>query len=170
MRLTLTIVPAAVDGREHEVGAAGRCSSIAGSCSRSLVVSASSVTIMLVALAAVESRVEAGAERCARALVLRQPNELDGQRPAVVLDEQVGAVLRAVVDDDHPAARRQRPAVSLQVGEEARQVVHLVERRDDEQDRPRRAVPRATRRLLCANPPIKWNADCRHASALTSLI
>ena len=170
MRLTLTIVPPPWTDASTRSAPPAASSSIAGSWSRSLVVSASSVTIMLDGLEPVESRVEAGAERCARALVLRQPNELDGQRPAVVLDEQVGAVLRAVVDDDHPAARRQRPAVSLQVGEEARQVVHLVERRDDEQNRPRRAVPRATRGLLCANPAIKWDADCRHASALTSLI
>src|SRR5206468_5859049 len=107
-----------------------------------------------------ERGVEARAERGAGAAVLAVRDELRRHGAAVALDPFGGAVARAVIDDEEPAARREQLRPRLEVLEQARQVLDLVERGNDEQVRntgagagvlpPRRVVRRAVTQLPCA--------------------
>ena len=117
-------------------------SSICGSAPRSLVVSASSVTISASGSRRCQGGREAGPERRAGTLVDLQLDELDRKRPGVSLDERRRLVRRAVVDDEDAGARPEQVARLRQVGEEGRQVVFLVVRRDDEEElRPPHRAP-----------------------------
>src|SRR5207302_9170941 len=89
--------------------------------------------------------VEPCAERGPWAAILSVGDELGRDGPAVTLNPLGGAVARAVVDDEQPAACREELRARLEILEEARQVLDLVEGGDDEQVRNRRADARPAR-------------------------
>ena len=93
-----------------------------------------------------ERRVESGAERCARTAVLTVRHELRRDGPVVARHPLPRAVARPVVDDEElaPLGKQLRPA--LEILEQPRQVLDLVERGDDEEVRD----PALTRVLATA--------------------
>ncbi|MEZ5098341.1 MAG: hypothetical protein R3C15_00705 [Thermoleophilia bacterium] len=132
---------AAVDGREHEVGAARGAPEHQRQCAEVARVVRLERHDQAVLGQARQRLAEARAERGARALVDAERQHLEREGPVVGLEQRDGAVARAVVDHDQPAARREQPGARLEVGEQAGQVGLLVEGRDDEGGR--RARPGA---------------------------